>query len=115
MTITLSNYIDNASLQIGDTAWFIPGYSLSSINGQSTSFGVTPQLIGEVREKTTNTITIYNPASYPEAGAYIMFSKPNSVNKSGLKGYYANVRLEHFGPDRAELFSVGSEVIESSK
>jgi len=115
MTITLSNYIDNASLQIGDTAWFIPGYSLRNINGQSTSFGVTPQLIGQIREKTVNTITIYEPVAQPEPGAYIMFSKPNSVNKSGLKGYYASVTMEHYGSERAELFSVGSEVIESSK
>jgi hypothetical protein len=115
MTITLNNYIDNASLQIGDTAWFIPGYSLSNINGQSTSFGVTPQLIGQIREKTPNTITIYEPVAQPEPGAYIMFSKANQVNKSGLKGYYASVTMQHLGTERAELFSISSEVIESSK
>ena len=46
---------------------------------------------------------------------FIMFQKPNQINVSNLNGYYAKVRLENISSDKAELFSVGSEVTLSSK
>ena len=48
-------------------------------------------------------------------GSFIMFSKSNSVNMSALKGYYAEVEFKNESSDKIELFSVGSEINESSK
>ena len=44
-----------------------------------------------------------------------MFSKNTSVNNSSLLGYYAEVKLTNTRTDKIELFSIGSEVTQSSK
>ena len=47
--------------------------------------------------------------------SYIMFEKDKQVNSSSLMGYYANVKLMNDSTSKIELFSLGSEVTESSK
>jgi len=44
-----------------------------------------------------------------------MFSKNTVVNTSGITGYYADVLLINDSTKKAELFSVGSQISESSK
>lgn len=44
-----------------------------------------------------------------------MFSKNTAVNNSSLLGYYAEVKLTNSRTDKIELFSIGAEVVESSK
>tara|TARA_R100000900_G_scaffold3940_1_gene5297 strand:+ start:104 stop:508 length:405 start_codon:yes stop_codon:yes gene_type:complete len=51
----------------------------------------------------------------PGAGDFIMFRKDNRVNNCSLKGYYAEVMLTNTGTSKKELFSLGSEITESSK
>ena len=51
----------------------------------------------------------------PQNNAFIMFTKNQTVNTSSLLGYYADIRLENNSITKAELFSIGSEVSESSK
>ena len=46
---------------------------------------------------------------------FIMFAKNNAVNLSSVLGYYAKARFVNNSMNRAELFSVGSEVQQSSK
>ena len=49
------------------------------------------------------------------ADDFIMFSKNKAVNNSSLLGYYAEVKLSNDSTDKVELFSIGSEVTQSSK
>ena len=51
----------------------------------------------------------------PSASDFIMFSKDNRVNISGVLGYYARVKFINDSKGPVELFAVGSEVFESSK
>ena len=51
----------------------------------------------------------------PLAGDFIMFRKDNRVNNCSLKGYYAEVTLTNTSTSKKELFSLGSEITESSK
>ena len=51
----------------------------------------------------------------PERHDYLMFAKSKSVNTSGLKGYYLKAVFKNNSTKYAELFSVGTEVTESSK
>ena len=51
----------------------------------------------------------------PSNNAYYFFVKDTSVNTSGLLGYYADVKLVNNSTKSAELFSIGSEVVVSSK
>ena len=44
-----------------------------------------------------------------------MFSKNDVANLGDVKGYFAEVKLENDSTEKIELFSVGSEVNESSK
>lgn len=47
--------------------------------------------------------------------SFISFLKNNEVNKKSVKGYYAEVKFVNNSKEKAELFSVGSEISESSK
>ena len=64
-----------------------------------------------------NTINMGDPFSYaiPGLSDFIMFGKDNSVNTTSLIGYYADVHFVNNSTKKAELFSVGSEIAESSK
>ena len=44
-----------------------------------------------------------------------MFAKEKKTNTTSLVGYYADVKFVNNSRDKAELFSVGSEITESSK
>ena len=45
----------------------------------------------------------------------LCFQKNTAVNNSSLLGYYAEVKLTNSRTDKIELFSIGAEVVESSK
>jgi len=53
--------------------------------------------------------------SVPSHGDFIMFAKDNAVNLSSVLGYYAEVTFNNNSREEAELFSIGSDVFESSK
>ena len=48
-------------------------------------------------------------------GDYCLFVKNQVINTSSLLGYYADVKFENNSKTKVELFSVGSEISESSK
>jgi len=112
MEIQFTNTIDNASVQVGDRAYYISASSLSNFNNQTT--GSDPISIGEIQSISNSTITVSVEAEIP-TGSYVMFAKDNKVNGGSLKGYYASVKMRHLGAEPAELFAVSSEATESSK
>ena len=112
MTITLSNAVNNTSVQVGDLAYYV---STTSLAGQEV--GNDPQLIGVISSIGVSSIVIDNPVNSSTVSPedFLMFSKDNRVNNSSIKGYYASVTMRHSGPEPAKLFAVSSEVAESSK
>ena len=56
---------------------------------------------------------ILNPA--PSLMSYIAFVKDKRVNTSSLLGYYMDIKFVNDSYEDVELFSVGSEIVESSK
>jgi len=48
-------------------------------------------------------------------GSFIMFSKDNKANMADMLGYYASVEFRNNSLEEAELFNVGTRVVESSK
>ena len=98
----------NVSIQIGDTTYYS-----NDING------VDIQVMGLITaiDKTLNTITteIGTDTIRPTLTSFILFSKTASVNTNGLKGYYAEMQFKNDSVDYAELFSVGSDILVSSK
>ena len=117
----------NYSLQIGDTLYYVPVSSLGgfSVGEQSdivklgpylgqgsimyNSIGITHSLEGAVWT------LVENGTPLPESGDFLLFSKDNIVNENGLLGYYMSVKVENDSDEYAELFSVVTEVFESSK
>jgi hypothetical protein len=112
MIINLTSQIDNASVQVGDTAYYVSTEPLSGINNQQ--IGNDPVSIGVIQEIGSSFIKVSDSSTVP-SGSFLMFSKDNRVNSSRLKGYYAEVTMRHSGTKPAELFAVSSEVTESSK
>ena len=49
------------------------------------------------------------------SASFLLFSKDNDANLSSMLGYYANVGFKNFSSSQVELFSVNTEVTQSSK
>ena len=107
LKITLENNIQNNSLQLKDKAYYV-----KLNNGFNSG---DKELLGEITEIGHNYIMVDSSNSVVEDGDFIMFSKNKEVNNNSLLGYYAEVKLTNNSTDKIELFSLGSEVAESSK
>jgi len=113
-------------LQIGDIGYYS---SISSSQGGFTSynnlfaFGIVTNIDRESIPKTVSFIVDTTDANGdgnpditpPTQGHYIMFGKNHTANSSSLTGYYAETKFVNNSPEKAELFSIGSEIAESSK
>ena len=102
MKIYVAGGIQNISLQVGDTAYYV-------VDGGS------PQLIGIVLGVDDGFIKVSPDASIPPVDSFLMFAKDARVNNNSLAGYYASVNLVNDSHGRAELFALSSEAVESSK
>ena len=114
ITLQFINDVDNDSLQIGDMAYFITPTTL----GGFQQLNATPIFIGPVMDFTLTTITIddINPGgTTPNNGDFLMFGKDSSINISGLVGYFAEVYIKNNSREKAEMYSVSSEITPSSK
>ena len=111
----------NVSLQVGDIIY----YSTTDINGPYTTIDTDNiTKLGDVLAINGNTIIVRPIDMYsletgtipsPQLNDYFMFTKNQVVNTSSLVGYYADVRFENNSKEKAEIFSVNSEITESSK
>ena len=73
------------------------------------------QKAGVITVISDNVITVDNSGTLPLQHDYCMFVKNQAINTSSLVGYFADVKLENNSTGKIELFSVGSEITESSK
>jgi hypothetical protein len=111
----------NISLSIGDIVWYTP---VTITGGHEVSNTNSIIKLGEVESVDhKNKIVLikkpHDPLNYAGISLtqndFVMFSKPNSINTSSIKGYYAKVRLDNDSTEKIELFAVGSEISKSSK
>ena len=104
--ITFTRNIQNISLLVGDIAYYI--------TPDASGYNSDPEIIGEISAIGKNFIVVpSNPGV--TADDFIMFSKNKAVNNSSLLGYYAEIKLSNDSTGKVELFSIGSEVTQSSK
>tara|TARA_R110001632_G_scaffold4201_2_gene17956 strand:+ start:509 stop:841 length:333 start_codon:yes stop_codon:yes gene_type:complete len=107
ITLTFPEPIQ-VSVQIGDTAYFT-----NDINGVDIKeIGIITAI-----DYSTNSITCNIPptAERPLTTSFILFSKTSEANTNSLTGYYLYSQLRNNSEDYAEIFSVGTEIFESSK
>tara|TARA_R110000851_G_scaffold324578_1_gene491982 strand:+ start:1368 stop:1700 length:333 start_codon:yes stop_codon:yes gene_type:complete len=98
----------NASIQVGDTAYYS-----NDVNG--TEIQAIGLITAITRSSNTIDTEIASNTIRPTTDSFILFSKTASVNTNGLKGYYAEMQFKNDSVDYAELFSVGSDILVSSK
>ena len=118
LIITLQQTVQNASLQLGDVAYFVtPPSNTSQTPGQLTVIDDSPKKIGIITNIQGQTITIRESSvvNEPNEGDFLMFSKDKNANNTSLVGYYAEVKLENDSTEKAELFALSSEIALSSK
>jgi|TARA_R110001592_G_scaffold940_4_gene5460 hypothetical protein len=131
MQITLNfNFPLNISLTPGDQVWYTDplasgGYSTSSISTGVPTMN-NPQLLGvvvsvsgvnsnQISEVVVTNSVLLTPPVLTANQTYFMFRKNRKVNLASLTGYYAEARLINNSKEKAELFAVSSEVVQSSK
>ena len=118
----ISLHFDNSnfSAQIG----YIVYYSHSGVNTggfnntdlQNTRrFGPIVEILDRPGRFTVTVQYDDGVVSPPDDGDYISFAKDKRVNTSSLLGYYASVKFVNDSRGKVELFSIGSEIQESSK
>ena len=120
-TITLNNIRNlNVSLQVGDMIYATP---ISSPAYNIDLQGISPlganRLVGILIQitvtGTTVVLSVNNTGSYqPITNDFLMFSKYNQTD-GDLLGYYAEATFINNSIEKAELFSVGSEITINSK
>ena len=120
----------NVSTQVGDVAYFTPtlpsgGFDVGSVNstielGEITAINSIPTLSGQSStiEILCNLVDSNNQpltGSLPSDNDFIMFAKNKVVNTTSLVGYYADIKFKNDSNKKIELFSIGSDIFESSK
>ena len=114
----------NVSLQVGDSVYYTD--ISPSDGGGFTTNNSAPKHLGRVESiDSSTTISVRCPyvdnssflidTNVLNGTSHISFSKNKFVNNNNLLGYYGSVVLKNDSQDKVELFSVGSEVSESSK
>ena len=117
----------NVSVQVGDIIYYAAGVNTSG-TVDPMSWDIIPNIIqfGKIQQITNQYGKLTNPPTRPSikvtsaipppgTNDFIMFGKDKTANTSSLIGYYAKVNFVNNSTEKAELFSVGSEVFESSK
>jgi hypothetical protein len=110
--ITLKfSYPINTSVQVGDIAYFTKATNAYKSNDIKK--------IGKIItiDQTTNTLEceISPSQERPSIPDFILFSKDNTQNTGSVLGYYARLQFRNDSTEYAEIFSIGSEVFDSSK
>ena len=112
----------NVSAQVGDIVYYTHGGNPAGGFNQA-SLANTIRL-GPIIAMNGNTITVqYDDLNVgngpvllsPSVGSFISFAKDKKANTSSLLGYYMSVNFVNDSKEKAELFAVGSEIVESSK
>ena len=114
--VTLSFDDINISAQVGDIIY----YSFNALAKGGFSHAMLPDTkkLGPIVGINGNSITVEYDNSIvtpPPSDSFISFVKDKKVNTTSLVGYYAEVKLVNNSTDKVELFSVGSEISQSSE
>jgi len=92
----------NTSAQIGDILYF-------NKDNENIEIGVITEV-----DETSVIADIADTAPRPNTGDYFFFAKDNTINSSGMLGYYANTKLVNTSEEKAELYAINSEINLSS-
>ena len=130
--LEFKNTNGNASMQVGDTAYYCDvapygssepsyagaGISSNSINVQFEEI-IKIGIISAVEKIENNLIVVVKVGinvKIPKVKhSYIFFSKSNEVNMASPIGYFARAKFVNNSLEKGEMFAAACEVFESSK
>ena len=112
----------NNSLQVGDMIYAVTTSDSAPEDLQGIPTTGVNQLVGILRRITnagTTTILDIDETTLPNTvvpmpGDFLMFSKYDQTD-GDVNGYYAKATFINNSKEKAELFAVGSEIVQSSK
>ena len=117
LTLTISGNINKSLQPKGDAS--LAGQDIIYYGTPSSDTVSSITRLGEcVSVNITNNTIVVDVADSvvrPSVNDFILFGKDNQASTSGILGYYAEVEMKNNSTDKIELFSVGTEVFESSK
>tara|TARA_R100000149_G_C5776442_1_gene74388 strand:- start:70 stop:450 length:381 start_codon:yes stop_codon:yes gene_type:complete len=124
VTYTIQGDI-NTSVQVGDNIYFC--LKSPDASYQTSNSFVYSGVISGIEKLAGNTNIIVNAtnfsnvpggANFPTTNMndyFLFFAKDTSANLNRIKGYYASVLFRNDSNKRAELYTVGAEIQQSSK
>ena len=102
-----------------DIAYYADTSQTTFGNGSTVQFADNVIKLGPIVDVSyiNNTITVdlANSTVLPSTNDFIFFAKDNRANMTSLLGYYNEVEMTNNSTSKAELYSVGTEIVESSK
>ncbi len=124
ITLTFTNTL-NQSMNVGDMAYYVTPLQLGAFQtgrlNNIIEFGTIVNInyingtIDVLWDDSDNDGDGQPDIAAPSVNDFIMFAADGRVSTSSLAGYFAEVHFVNNSTEKAELFSVGSEVFESSK
>ena len=96
-------------------SWDVIYYTNISSGKQTGDIEILGNCIAISNDRKTLDVYVDDTTALPNYDDYFLFGKSNTVNTSGLTGYYSEVELKNDSTSSIELFSVSSEIIQSSK
>ena len=106
----------NISAQVGDIIYY--SFNATPVGGFNHTHLHNTKKLGPIIEIDGSSITVEYDNSIvapPPSDSFISFVKDKRVNTTSLLGYYAKVKFVNDSTDKIELFSVGSEISQSSE
>lgn len=108
-------YEINSMIQVGDTVYSCTPSANGEFSYQSLDNTTRIGICSSVSTTSINVDTQALAIALPQEDDFIFFSKESINNTSSLKGYYAEVEFTNTSTSYSELFSVGAQVVQSSK
>ena len=114
LTLKLSSI--NTSMQVGDILYYVKAVDLTSTTADNiVKYGPINSISKGLNEIKVIQINYQVGVNEFEQNDFLMFAKDKRANKASVSGYFASINLENSSTDKAELFTIASEIQESSK
>ena len=104
ITLTFTNALP-VNIQVGDVAWY-----LDISESEEVKMGPISSING-----LADVVNAAAGVSPPTTADFVFYVKDPAGKVGQLKGYYAEIQFRNNTTKYAELFSVGTEIFESSK
>ena len=102
-----------------DVAYYADTGQTTFGDGSTVQFADSVVRLGSIVDvnyiNNTITVDLANSTVLPSTNDFIFFAKDNRANMTSLLGYYNEVEMTNNSTSKAELYSAGTEIVESSK